>query len=148
MRNDAQYVVGKLAWMREHQIWPNGLRYLWTDAFGVILLVSLYDALNQQSYLDQAESIVAKVDRVLGRPRGIRIGEALALDVGDLDRRDRILMVRKGKFGKSRVLPLQQSVAEALACYVDHPLRPVCRCLGGLPGFRQRAGGKTGEGVQ
>jgi integrase len=56
---------------------------------------------------------------------GIRIGEALALDVGDLDRRDRILTIRKGKFGKSRVLPLQQSVAEALACYVDHPLRPV-----------------------
>ncbi len=56
---------------------------------------------------------------------GIRIGEALALDVGDLDRRDRILTVRKGKFGKSRVLPLQESVAEALACYVDDPLRSV-----------------------
>jgi integrase len=56
---------------------------------------------------------------------GVRIGEALALDVGDLDRRDRILTVRKGKFGKSRALPLRESVAEALACYVDHPLRPV-----------------------
>ncbi len=56
---------------------------------------------------------------------GIRIGEALALDVGDLDRRDGILTIRKGKFGKSRALPLQQSVVEALACYVDHPLRPV-----------------------
>ena len=76
MRSDAQYVVGKLAWMREHQIWPNGLRYLWTDAYGVILLVSLYDALNERSYLDQAESVVALVDQVLGRPRGIRIGEA------------------------------------------------------------------------
>lgn len=80
MRSDAQYVVGKLAWMREHQIWPNGLRYLWTDAYGVILLVSLYDALDEQSYLDQAESVVAKVDQVLGRPRGIRIGEALDRD--------------------------------------------------------------------
>jgi integrase len=56
---------------------------------------------------------------------GIRIGEALALDVGDLHRRDRLLTIRKGKFGKSRVLPLRQSVAEKLACYVDHPLRPV-----------------------
>jgi integrase len=56
---------------------------------------------------------------------GIRIGEALSLDVGDLDRCDRILTIRKGKFGKSRVLPLQQSVAEALACYLDHSLRPV-----------------------
>jgi integrase len=56
---------------------------------------------------------------------GIRIGEALALDVGDLDRRDRILTVRKGKFGKSRALPLRKSTVEALVCYVDHPLRPV-----------------------
>ena len=38
---------------------------------------------------------------------GLRIGEALALDVGDLDRSDRILTVRKGKFGKSRALPLR-----------------------------------------
>jgi hypothetical protein len=36
------YVIGKLAWMRSQGIWPNGLRYLWTDAFGLILLVSLY----------------------------------------------------------------------------------------------------------
>ncbi|MCP3997797.1 MAG: tyrosine-type recombinase/integrase [bacterium] len=56
---------------------------------------------------------------------GIRIGEALALDVGDLDRHDRILTVRRGKFGKSRVLPLRESTTEALARYVDHPLRPM-----------------------
>ncbi len=56
---------------------------------------------------------------------GLRIGEALALDVGDLDRRDRILTVRRGKFGKSRALPLRESTAEALARYMDHPLRPM-----------------------
>ena len=56
---------------------------------------------------------------------GLRIGETLALNVGDLDRRDRILTVRKGKFGKSRALPLRKSAVEALACYVDSPLRPV-----------------------
>lgn len=56
---------------------------------------------------------------------GIRIGEALALDVGDLDRHDRILTVRRGKFGKSRALPLRESTTEALARYVDHPLRPM-----------------------
>ena len=27
-------VLDKLRWMREEQIWPNGGRYLWTDAFG------------------------------------------------------------------------------------------------------------------
>jgi len=56
---------------------------------------------------------------------GMRIGEALALDVGDLDRRDRVLTVRQGKFGKSRALPLRESTVEALVRYVDHPLRPL-----------------------
>lgn len=37
---------------------------------------------------------------------GLRIGEALALDVRDIDIRSRILSVRAGKFGKSRVLLL------------------------------------------
>jgi len=73
---DPRYVVDKLAWMRAEGIWPNGLRYLWTDAFGVVLLVSLYAALEERRYLDQAEWVVAEVDRVLGRLRGIRIGEA------------------------------------------------------------------------
>ncbi len=62
--------------MREQRIWPNGLRYLWTDAFGVVLLVSLYHRLGHSNLLDQAEQIVADVERVLGRPRGLRIGEA------------------------------------------------------------------------
>ena len=56
---------------------------------------------------------------------GVRIGEALALDVGDLDRRDGLLTVRKGKFGKSRVLPLRESTVEALIRYIEHPLRPL-----------------------
>ncbi|MGA7486699.1 MAG: hypothetical protein WBW74_07145 [Xanthobacteraceae bacterium] len=62
--------------MREQNIWPNGLRYLWTDAFGVVLLVSLCKHLHEQHYLDQAEWLVSEVMRVLGRRRGIRIGEA------------------------------------------------------------------------
>jgi integrase/recombinase XerD len=56
---------------------------------------------------------------------GMRIGEALALDVGDLDCGDRILTVRKGKFGKSRALPLRESTIEALVLYLHHPLRPM-----------------------
>jgi hypothetical protein len=61
------YVLRKLAWMRSQRIWPNGLRYLWTDAFGLVLLVSLYGALNEEPYLDGAMELVAEVDRVLGR---------------------------------------------------------------------------------
>ncbi len=56
---------------------------------------------------------------------GIRIGEALALDIGDLDPKDRILTVKKGKFGKSRALPLRDSTVDALVRYLQHPLRQV-----------------------
>ncbi len=73
---DIPYVLDKLNWMRGERIWPNGLRYTWTDAFGVILLVSLYAELGEQRFLDEAEWLVSEVDRVLGRSRGIRIGEA------------------------------------------------------------------------
>ena len=76
MIRDTRYVLAKLAWMRAEKIWPNGPRYLWTDAFGVILLASLYTELGERGYLDQAQWVVAEVERVLGRPRGIRIGEA------------------------------------------------------------------------
>ena len=73
--HDIGYVLDKLAVMREERIWPNGLRYLWTDAFGLVLLVSLHEALKEERYLDDAEWLVAEVERVLGRPLGIRIGE-------------------------------------------------------------------------
>ena len=69
------YVRNKLRWMRSQQIWPNGLRYLWTDAFGVVLLVSLFEELGERAFLDDAEWLVSDVNRVLGRPLGIRIGE-------------------------------------------------------------------------
>jgi hypothetical protein len=73
---DTAYVLDKLAWMRAERIWPNGRRYLWTDAFGVVLLVSLYAELKNPAYLDEARWLVAEVERVLGRSRGLRIGEA------------------------------------------------------------------------
>src|SRR4051794_35512698 len=76
MLRDVGYVLKKLDWMRAERIWPNGLRYLWTDAFGVVLYVSLYRELGDEHWLDQAERLVAEVKRVLGRPRGLRIGEA------------------------------------------------------------------------
>lgn len=62
--------------MEEEKIWPNGLRYLWTDAFGLVLLVSLFRETGEERYLQQAKDLVAEVDRVLGRDKGYRIGEA------------------------------------------------------------------------
>src|SRR5438105_135092 len=76
MLQETAYVLNKLDWMSEQGIWPNGLRYLWTDAFGVVLLVSLYRKFRDATWLDQAEALVADVERVLGRPHGLRIGQA------------------------------------------------------------------------
>lgn len=74
--HDLEFVFCKLDWMHKEEIWPNGLRYLWTDAFGVVLLASLFEETQDESYLDQARALIDDVYRVLGRERGIRIGEA------------------------------------------------------------------------
>src|SRR5438105_8439218 len=80
MLRDIGYVLEMLDWMRAERIWPNGLRYLWTDAFVVMLYVSLYRELGECRWLDEAERLVSDVERVLGRKRGIRIGEAADRD--------------------------------------------------------------------
>jgi len=76
MDKSIRFVQQKLARMRANRIWPNRLPNLWTDAFGVVLLASLYEKLRDSALLDEAEWLVSEVDRVLVRPRGIRIGEA------------------------------------------------------------------------
>jgi integrase len=48
---------------------------------------------------------------------GLRSSEVVALDDGDLDDRQATLLVRRTKFGKSRVVPLHASTLAALATY-------------------------------
>jgi integrase len=58
---------------------------------------------------------------------GIRIGEAIAADVTDLDTDRRVLLVRHAKFDQSRLVPLHPSTVTALTGYLntrDH-LQPV-----------------------
>lgn len=56
---------------------------------------------------------------------GLRIGEAVALSVGDIDLGAGLLRVNSGKFGKSRVLPLRPSTVAALETYLNDPRRPI-----------------------
>lgn len=77
---DVDYVIRKLHWMEGERIWPNGLRYLWTDAFGLVLYVSLFRETGEERWLVEAKLLVGEVDRVLGRARGYRIGEAADRD--------------------------------------------------------------------
>src|SRR5713101_2343051 len=48
---------------------------------------------------------------------GLRPGEALALDLADVDLQNGILAIRETKFGKSRFVPIQDSTRAALARY-------------------------------
>ena len=64
---------------------------------------------------------------------GIRIGEALALDGGDLDADGGMLIVRDAKFGKTRLVPLHPSTTAALTRYAalrdEHHPRPAAPAL-------------------
>lgn len=48
---------------------------------------------------------------------GLRVGEAIALERGDVDDHDPVLVVRHGKFGKERELPLHPTTTAALRAY-------------------------------
>jgi len=67
---------------------------------------------------------IAMVEVLLGT--GIRVGELLALRVGDVVIRERsgVLTVRRGKHGQYRQVPLTSAVRKALAAYLEtHPER-------------------------
>ena len=51
---------------------------------------------------------------------GLRISEALALNLGDVDQQQATLFVRRGKFGKERLVPLSPSTLTALREWLAH----------------------------
>ncbi len=55
---------------------------------------------------------------------GMRVGEAIGLDRADFDSSSGLVVVRKGKFGKSRELPLHTSTVDALHDYLRRRDRP------------------------
>jgi integrase/recombinase XerD len=50
---------------------------------------------------------------------GMRVGEALGLDRGDVDAVNGVLTIRESKFGKSRLVPVQDSTLAALTWYAQ-----------------------------
>ncbi len=48
---------------------------------------------------------------------GLRVGEAINLDLGDIDDREAVLTIRESKFGKSRLVPLHSSTMSELVDY-------------------------------
>jgi len=50
---------------------------------------------------------------------GMRLSESLKLELGDIDRRQQTLHIRKTKFYKSRLIPLSASMMKQLECYLE-----------------------------
>jgi integrase/recombinase XerD len=48
---------------------------------------------------------------------GMRVGEAIALDDGDVDHAEAVVVIHRGKFGKSRQLFVHPTTVDALAAY-------------------------------
>lgn len=58
---------------------------------------------------------------------GLRVGEAIALDTGDLELPDGRVLVRDGKGGRDRLAFLTPSSVRAITEYLDSPLRPAVK---------------------
>ena len=54
---------------------------------------------------------------------GLRLSELAGLNAGDIDLKDRSLLVRSGKGGKSRTLPVGSKAAQALATWLNERTR-------------------------
>ena len=71
---------------------------------------------------------------------GLRLGEALALRREDVDLQTEMILIRDGKFYKSRHLPIGPRLTRALAEYVDAV--PACRGPASTAFFVNRRGGR------
>jgi integrase len=74
---------------------------------------------------------------------GLRPGEALALDISDVDLKSGVLAIRQTKFGKSRFVPVEESTRTALEHYAERrdvlcPLRQTEAFLVAECGLRLR----------
>lgn len=64
---------------------------------------------------------------------GMRVGEAVGLDCSDINKHEGLLVIRNGKFGKTREVPLHRSTLVALQAYADKRDRVIPRPRS--PGF-------------
>lgn len=74
---ELSWVKSRLQFLEEKRMWPvgNKVRYLWTDAWGIVVLASLYHATGEERWLQTAEWIVRDVQAKLGDTTLLRIGE-------------------------------------------------------------------------
>jgi integrase/recombinase XerD len=102
--------VPPLGLMPNRQRWRRPFIYSTSDIDGVMSRArcSIESPLRAATY----ETLIG-----LLATSGLRIGEAIKLDRGDVDRAEGMLLIRESKFGKSRLVPLHTSSMQALNDY-------------------------------
>lgn len=90
----------------------------------------LYTEQQVQAMMTAARSLCSPVrqatfETIIGLlwATGMRIGEAIGLDRGDVDLAHGVLTVRDTKFGKTRELPVHETTVAALAAYAKRRAR-------------------------
>lgn len=86
--------------------------FIYTDADVVALMNQARRSIAQPLRAATIETLIG-----LLAASGLRVGEALRLDRSDIDWSEGVLLIRRSKFGKSRHVPLQPSVLDALQRY-------------------------------
>lgn len=118
VRGFARYLVGIDA---DTEVPPLGLmphRQRWRRPF-------IYSPTDINTVIERARSAIVSPLRAatyatligLLAASGMRIGEAIKLDRGDIDWSQGVLLIRESKFGKSRLVPLAPSSMTALQTY-------------------------------
>lgn len=102
------------------EIPPQGLipsRQRWRPPF--LFSTADIDALMAQARRMRWRLPAASHETLLGllAATGMRVGEALKLDRGDIDWTDAVLLIRQSKFGKSRLVPVLPGTLAALRRY-------------------------------
>jgi len=87
--------------------------YLYSDA-DIAALIKAVETLKSELAIATFQTLI----RLLA-VTGMRVGEAIAVDRDDLDLPAGLLVIRFGKFGKTRALPLHASTSTALGEYLD-----------------------------
>ena len=107
---DAATEVPPLGLMPHQQRWRQPFIYTSADIGAVMDQVrsSIVSPLRAATYSTLIGLLAAS---------GLRIGEAIKLDRGDLDWDEGVLLIRESKFGKSRLVPLHPSSMQALEGY-------------------------------
>lgn len=118
---------GMEAYVPEERSVPIGYETCSPYIFSRGELASLFDAVDRLPYRKSSPRRIPNLQllfRVL-YGTGMRLGEALGLTIGDLDRESAVLTVRQGKNRKDRLVPLTSGLAKRVIAHVDrYPSAP------------------------